>query len=138
MPVDVEKRSCLSIMLGLRANTCRLGFKAVVTMRATRYGFNYPWVKCPSMWKNGSTMRDKVPTQAPCRTSGVRPLCVQPTLPKGVLIHSEIVLIRLLYLQLYQRLLFRAQPQRKKFLKVAQETGSTLVTKVTPPDDRSE
>ena len=67
MPVDVEKRSCLSIMLGLRANTCRLGFKAVVTMRATRYGFNYPWVKCPSMWKNGSTMRDKVPTQAPCR-----------------------------------------------------------------------
>ena len=33
---------------------------------------------------------------------------------------------------------FLCATSRKKFLKVAQETGSTLVTKVTPPDDRSE
>eukprot|EP00731_Ephydatia_muelleri_P003622 Em0001g3622a len=89
--------------------------------------------------ENGRTMRDNARTQVPCRTSGVRPLCVQPTLPKGMLVHSEIVLIRLLYLQLYQRLpLLLCVTSRKKFQKVAQETGSTLVTKVTPPDDRSE
>ena len=30
--------------------------QGVVSIRSTRYEFNYSWVKCPSMWENGRTI----------------------------------------------------------------------------------
>ena len=103
-------------MLGLHANTCRLGFKAVVTIRATRYGFNYPWVKCPSMWKTVVPcviMHElRYPVEHRCETT----MCAANPAERH-LAHSEIVLIRLLYLQLYQRLATVVRNLKKEILK---------------------